>query len=151
MEKGFLKVGDIIRLDKGMQIGAAIPRKFCFSTFSDELYTTRFQIGDVLHKKVPDKEALISKATLVLRTLLDEKVNEKAVSAFVDSLELDFTPEAFDTQTFAGVYRVFEEYKVDANKVSVWCEKLDDPEVQVFFYQTLTSNGVQPYMALIEV
>ena len=151
MREEFLKIGDVIRMDKGMEIGAAIPKRFCISSFSDELYTTRFRIGTVLHGKMPDKNVLIGRTTQLLRTLLDEKVDESKVSAFLDTLSLDFTQDGFDTTVFEGVYQVVEQFWVESNCVSVWCQKLDDPEVRVFFYQKKTVAGVQPDIKPVEV
>lgn len=151
MREEFLKIGDVIRLGKGMQIGVAVPKRFCVPSFSDELYTTHLQIGTVLHGKTPDKNVLIGKTTQLLRTLLDEKVNESKVSAFLDTLSLEFAPDSFDTSVFEGVYRVYEQFFVESNRVSMWCEKLDAPEVRVFFYQTKTVAGVQPDIEPINV
>jgi len=146
----FLEIGDVIRLEQGMRIGASVPRRFCVQSFSDELYTARFQIGDKLYKKMQDRNEVVRKVNTALSTLLEEKVNEQEVSDFLDTLGLDFSPETFDTSVFAGVYRVFEIYKIDTNRVSIWCERMDNPKVQVFVEQIQTMHGVRPYIESIK-
>ena len=147
----FLKIGDVVRLEQGIRIGASVPRRFCVQSFSmNELYTARFQIGDKLYKKLQNRNETVHKVATTLSTLLEEQVNEEAVSDFLDTLGLDFSPETFDTSVFAGVYRVYEIYHIDAKMVSVWCEKVDDPEVKVFVEQLRTMNGVRPYIEPIE-
>ena len=146
----FLEIGDTVRLEKGMRIGASVPRKYCVPSFSDELYTTCFRIGETLYKKAVDRKELVRKATVQLIPVFEEKVNEQLISDFVDSLGLDFSPEALDTSVFVGVYRVFEIYHVDTNMISVWCQKVDEPEVQVFVEQRKTVTGISPYIEPIE-
>ena len=77
------------------------------------------------------------------QTLRGVDLKREAVENFVDSLELNFSPEEFDSSVFAGVYRVYYGgWKSGFSTVPytgwlVCCEKVDNPEIRVRFYQSV--------------
>lgn len=146
--KKFLEVGDIIQLENGMTVYAAIPEKFLHhdAPFSEERLECPIEIGKVYRKSVPDKERFVEQLWLGIRKkLLGADVKREAVASFVDSLGLNFSPEEFNSSGLAGVYRV---YKSSYNGLLVCCEKIDNPEIRVHFSQRVgvlpTSLDIKP-------
>ena len=151
--KYYLQKGDIIRLEPGMKIYASFPEKFLYTNqpFSNKLAHHDIYIGKVIRKNVPERSEIIEEISEEVSNILNIDVDSKKVEAFVDSLNLDFSPEEFDTSVFAGTYRVYDAGSdggtIDDNpKTSitmdsypngwhVFCEKLDNPEIRVDFYQ----------------
>ena len=150
----YLQKGDIIQLESGMTVYAYFPAKFRFSNtpFSNKPTHGDICIGRVLHKNVPKKSKLIEDLSKKISNALkiDIDVDLTKVEAFVDSLNLDFSPEEFDTSVFEGEYRVYHVESngggIDAHTSSlvpqhypdgwhVYCEKVDNPEIRVDFYQ----------------
>jgi len=142
--KKFLEVGDIIQLENGMTVYAAIPEKFLSreTPFSEERSEVAIEIGKVYRKSVPDKERIVEQLWVDIRkNLLGADVKREAVSSFVDSLGLNFSPEEFNSSGFAGVYRV---YMITYNGWLVYCEKIDNPEIHVHFYQYAGPLAMMP-------
>lgn len=148
MAQYLLQKGDQIRLEKGMEVYAKIPDRFryCNQPFSSISSNFDIKIGEIYRKEAPSKEALIEK---IMCSLTYIEVTEEQVTAFVDSLSLNYNSEEFDTSLYAG------EYVVDSTSLCgggtqgtpsgtetfpdgwcVFCSKIDDPSIQVHFYQT---------------
>ncbi len=105
-----LKRGDLIQLEKGMKVYATIPEKFIYSNrTTDEKKRTDVKIGEILSCKTCE--------------------------------------EVFDTSIFEGEYRVVAtaedgggtgmgKYDYYPNGHHVFCEKKDNSNIFVDFYQT---------------
>lgn len=138
-QQHLLQKGDIFRLEKGMNVYAFIPEKFSrcsISPFSNQLTSIPINVGEILYKNFfLKKEALIEMLTEQIKSLIkSDKVTDEKVLNFINSLDLDFSPEEFDTFVFVGEYQV---YKVEQNVGwHVFCKKVDSPEIRVHFFQT---------------
>ena len=88
---------------------------------------------------------------------LHREIPHKQVSDFVNSLNLDFTPEEFDTSIFAGEYCVYQTCSdgggvcgslngVDSypNGWHVYCVTVGNPQMIVDFYQTGCFSAMIP-------
>ncbi len=147
-----LQKGDIIRLEKGMRIYADIPESCYFENmpFSDKICHTDITIGNVYHRQTEvSKKELVSSVFNKIKYLIP--VTEEQVSGFVESLNLDFSKKSFDTSVFEGEYEVTRaERNGGGSQLAmcgrgldtypdgwhVYCQKVNDPDVKVDFYQT---------------
>lgn len=157
-EPYLLQKGNIIRLKKGMTVNASIPEKFVDidNPYSTKLTSTEVIIGEVLRNSgVPKKSELINDLTEYLEDYTHyDGITKEIVEAFVNSLNLDYTMEKFDTTVFAGEYCVtqthsercgpyFEGYHFP-DAWHVFCQKVGEPDVCVDFYQTGTFTPMIP-------
>ena len=150
-----LKKGDHIRLTKGMKISGKIPNKFRYSSTnrifldSSSSYPV-FTIGEVLNSHTISKDELIK---VLYERLGDAIIGisfsqcESSIISLIDSLQINFEPETFDTSIFIGEYVVYdckwdggeEDLSADRSYEDGWhvfCKKVENPEICVDFYQT---------------
>ena len=162
-----LQKGDIIRLEKGIDIYALIPEKFsrCSSApFSSKLIEMPIQIGEILHKNLffhENKENLIKWVEEKIQSVIkSEVVTTEKVASFIDSLGLNFSPEEFDTSIFIGDYRIYdttpssglcnhadipEHVRKRNDSLHIYCEKVDNPDIRIHFFQKLDFSGQFPF------
>jgi len=146
MERKLLQKGDLIRLEKGMRVYAPIPLKFIIgSLFSEACLVVPVDIGKVYRAEATGKEEILDEILEEIRDkLCDDEgkvVTNEAFRAFVDSLGLNLLDEEYDASVFAGIYRVYETellpeslpYRSEA--LQVYCEKVNSPDVRVWFFQ----------------
>lgn len=144
-----LQKGDIIRLEKGMEVYAEIPKNvyFCNRPFSTETTEQAIEIGRIYRSDEVSKDSLISDIMKSINSHIP--VTKEQVTALVDSLNLDFSAKEFDTSIYAGEYVVdwaisngggsqacssgIETYP---NGWHVFCTKKEDTSIHVHFYQT---------------
>ena len=138
-----LQENDIFRLEKGMNVYAFVPEKFVFvnSPFSEKLNEHAICIGLPLKKRVPNKDEMIIQIQQLLGTHMHLETSTEQVERFIESLNLNFSVEEFDTSVFMGEYRVYKAAwnggKHDGpDGWHVYCHKVDDPNVAIHFYQT---------------
>ena len=150
-----LQVNDIFQLKEGMKVQAYVPEKFVYvnAPFSEKLQEHAICIGHPLIKRVPNKAEIINEIQKLLGTHIHLELSDKQIENFIDSLNLNFSAEEFDTSVFLGEYRV---YKAEWNGGKhdgpdgwhVYCHKVDDPNVAIHFYQTgyftETNPDIQP-------
>ncbi len=149
-----LQEGDIIRLEKGMKVYDDIPEKFVYrnTPFSAKLAHHDIRIGQKLFKDGPhEKSKLIGELTQHIKNYLHcDDINKENVEILVNSLNLSFAFEEFDTSVFVGEYRVTQtsfggggSYREMNGRIEsypdgwhVFCQKVGQPDVCVDFYQT---------------
>ena len=141
-----LHKGDIIHLEKGMNVYASIPGMFIRNQpFDDEPHMTAIMIGQQLTRaKVPAKAKLARDIFDRIKSVLPV-ITLKHVEDFVDTLSLNCDPATFDTSIFVGEYTVVKTVSDSGgtghgpsdyypNGWHVYCEKADGTTVN--FYQT---------------
>ena len=138
-----LQENDIFRLDEGMNIYAFVPEKFIFvnTPFSNKFKEHAICIGQPLRKRIPNKDEIIGEIQKLLDAHLHLELSDEQLSNFIESLNLNFSAEKFDTSIFMGEYRVsmagWDGGPHDGPDAwHVYCEKVDNPNVKVHFYQT---------------
>ena len=150
-----LQVNDIFRLEEGMKVLAFVPEKFVYvnAPFSEKLHEHTICIGQPLRKRIPNKDEMIIEIQRLLDTHMHLELSDKQIENFIESLNLNFSAEEFDTSVFLGEYRV---YKAEWNGGKhdgpdgwhVYCHKVDNPNVAIHFYQTgyfiETNPNIQP-------
>ena len=150
-----LQENDIFRLEEGMKVYAFVPEKFVFvnAPFSEKLQEHAICIGHPLSKRIPNKDEIIVEILRLLGTHMHLALSHEQIENFIESLDLNFDAEEFDTSVFLGEYRV---YKAEWNGGKhdgpdgwhVYCHKVDDPNVAIHFYQTgyftVTNPNIQP-------
>ncbi len=177
MEQQFwFEKGDVFRIEKEMTLSFRISSMFK-SPYTFDKTKREFiniTVGEVLKPRVPiSREDLIEKIfwNLVELTLLDGRISgsngelytpngnitSQKISAFVDTLGLDFDPPEFDTSVFVGEYIVDGQsgsaYCAPTSKLptTVWniCHKLDDPSIIVDLRQDRNFSTQYPNCKVI--
>jgi len=144
-----LSQGDFIRLEKGMTIVAFVPKKFFCSTvdrdwFSEDMAYRIIKIGEV-YKKEPNRSEFKVKIEESIKRILGYEGNiSDNVDSLIESLNLNFETEEFDTAIFEGVYRIYEIKYEPARQYqpcmwAVYAEKVDNPELKIWFTQGVNS------------
>ena len=146
-----LQMNDIFRLEEGMKVLAFVPEKYVFvnAPFSEKLHEHTICIGQSLRKRIPNKDEMIIEIQKLLGTHMHLELSDKQIENFIESLNLNFSAEEFDTSVFLGEYRV---YKAEWNGGKhdgpdgwhVYCHKVDDPNVAIHFYQTGYFTEINP-------
>ena len=146
-----LQVNDIFRLKEGMKVHAYVPEKFVYvnAPFSEKLQEHAICIGRPLIKRIPNKAEIINEIQKLLGTHIHLELSDKQIENFIESLNLNFSAEEFDTSVFLGEYRV---YKAEWNGGKhdgpdgwhVYCHKVDEPNVAIHFYQTGYFTAINP-------
>lgn len=146
-----LQENDIFRLEEGMKVYAFVPEKFVFvnAPFSEKLHEHAICIGSPLTKRVPDKDELISGIQKQLGTHMHLHLSSEQIERFIESLNLNFGSEEFDTSVFLGEYRVYTAAwnggtHDGADAWHVYCHKVNNPNVVIHFYQTGDSTATNP-------
>lgn len=154
MSEFLLQKGDIVRLEKGMSVYTFIPEKFSrcsCSPFSNKRISMPIEIGEILSKHfLFDKDEFREMITEKIQSLIkSDTVTDEAVANFIESLNLDFSHEEFDTSIFAGEYIVcnvtfggngsdksdFRDFQTYSGW-KIYCEKIDNPDIRVYFFRT---------------
>lgn len=146
-----LQVNDIFRLKEGMKVLAFVPEKFVFvnAPFSEKLHEHAIFVGKSLRKRIPNKDEMIIEIQNLLGSHMHLELSDEQIENFIESLNLNFNAEEFDTSVFLGEYRV---YKAEWNGGKhdgpdgwhVYCHKVDDPNVAIHFYQTGYFTAINP-------
>ncbi len=144
-EQSLLQRGDVIRLEPGMMIYADIPSMFRGGAFFDKKNCHReIKIGQVYKSTPQSAQALKEEVYEKIWHIIP--VDKQQVSDFVNSLSLDLEEKSFDSSVYAGEYVVYS--AVSNGGAGCWdgtpypdgwhvyCHKVDDPSVEVDFYQT---------------
>lgn len=146
-----LHKGDIIRLEKGMKIFAKIPEKF--NTSYQNKSATGFHsitIGNDLSDGATAKDfSLIKSQIIELLKHYNVPANLTLIHNFLGELQKAslLSKKTLDTSFFIGEYQVyyanFEKGNVDTNGgYCVYCKKMDDPTITIYFHQTGTSDAL---------
>ena len=141
MDRNLLQRGDVIRLEKGMKVYATIPEMFIYDNrrTSTNNARTDIKIGEMRSSQFKTSEDV--KGTLGLFNI---EIEDDQISHFIAGLGINLS---FDTSIFEGEYRVVATaedgggtgmgpHDVYPNGHHVFCEKKDDPNIFVDFYQT---------------
>ena len=132
--------------------------------FSTGVYESEaIEIGRVYRKQVVTKEELLNKSMDAIAGVLHisseelNKMSRKEMETFIDSLNLNFDEEEFDSSIYAGEYMVEyvsfggggvqgtpSGYETYAHGWRVFCVKLDNPSIRVNFYQTGSFTATIP-------
>lgn len=151
MPEKLLQIGDIIELKENMSVFTDIPKKFHYGDdhFSTDLCHVAVCIGSVLCNAKESKYHLIDQILPAIRNL-NIPVSWEQAEAFIDSLNLNLEAESFNTAYLAGKYIVnttssdnFSTFTEESG-YHVFCHKVDDPKIQVDFYQTVSRMGLIP-------
>ena len=139
-----LQRGDIIRLEPGMKVYADMPSMFRGgSIFDTDPCHHDVIIGQVYKKKATSVQELSQKISDRIGCIVP--ASDQQISAFVESLNLDLEEKTFDASVYAGEYTVIFSISDGGghcqdgdypNGWHVFCQKVDDPSVEVDFYQT---------------
>ena len=150
MAKNLLKAGDVIKLEKGMNVYANMPDKFIYRnrTFSDNISHVKITIGKKYVRTPETLETVEKEVEKALATLGISNVEEQ-IRRFVKSLNLDMSVEEYDTSVFEGEYVVARTTNEGGgtfacasgkdsypNGYHVFCQKMDNKDIVVDFYQT---------------
>lgn len=137
------EVGDIIHLDKGMKVHTYIPKSlhFRYAPYPAHYENVIEVYVDQAHRiNLASKENFIEKLTTHLKGVLHcDVVTEEKVSAFINSLRLDFSLSEFEICVPSGEYRVYKAHSTSGhpgrNDVSyfVYCEKVDNPNIRCYY------------------
>lgn len=143
VEVTFLQRHDVIRLEKGMKVYAEVPSRYFFDPFSSEKKRREVIIGKKYCRNVPSQDKITSEIYQKIHSIIP--VTYGNVEEFVKGLRLDMTKDSFDSSIFEGEYEVYCAVSDGGghthdggypNGWHVFCQKKDDPEIEVDFYQT---------------
>jgi len=139
-----LQKGAIISLGENDMIWADIPADYVVGNMhaGEMKLSCIVKIGDHIPKKISSKEQLTQDLHSIVRYYHNQKdadVDEK-IMHFVESLNVK-PDDVLDTSIFIGEYRVYKAYMESAEMFGtegwhVFCEKVDDPNVKVNFFQS---------------
>lgn len=142
-ERCLLKHGDIIQLEPGMEVYTYIPSMFLLygAFFDTKPSHTKVTIGEIF-KNVPESvQFLTDEIFKKIHPILP--VTKDQITNFINTLNFDDEIEELDTSIYAGEYKVIEAFFDGGSKCfdlpdgwHVFCQKVNDPLVQVDFYQT---------------
>ena len=153
-----LMEGDYIRIDRGMEISALIPKntsKLCTDPripfTGDETYRQNIVVGEIYSRGPFSADDLVEK----IQGIMGHTVSRKKVKDFVDSCNLDFGIRSFDTSVYEGEYYVFKaglDHHTKAFFWPVWCYKVDDPSKVIGFEQKHVQSRPEglPYMPILK-
>lgn len=157
-----LRKGDLVRLERGMEVWAKVPQN---SYFSNRQFSTMFSeqaivIGRVYCQKGKDEAEIVDLVFNQISHIIPVSIEQ--VGDFVKSLKLDYSPKEFDSSVFEGIYMVDQTRLRGGDSVEqddpdyyqgrdhlpegwrVYCHKVDNPEIKVSFYQTGRFHGLIP-------
>lgn len=167
-EMGFLQVGDVFEIKKGMKVNAEVPSKFIFTNcrMSNLTSKTKIVVGIFLKNKMDVeatanelKESIARSVSSVCGAVADPMAVQDLVSSVMNSYE----EETLDTTMFCGEYLVINTtfdggcggHDPYPNGHHVFCRKLKDGKydpngTQIDFYQSgsfssmILPENVQP-------
>lgn len=157
-----LRKGDLVRLERGMEVWAKVPQNAYFSNrqFSTMFSEQAIVIGRVYCQKGKDEAEIVDLVFNQISHIIPVSIEQ--VGDFVKSLKLDYSPKEFDSSVFEGVYMVEQTRLRGGDSVEqddpdyyqgrdhlpegwrVYCHKVDNPEITVNFYQTGHFHGSIP-------
>ena len=157
-----LRKGDLVRLERGMEIWAKVPQNAYFSNrqFSTMVSEQAIVIGRVYRQKGKSEAELVDLVFNQISHIIPVSIEQ--VKALVQSLHLDYSEKRFDSSIFCGVYMVDQtrlsggdsveqddpDYYQGRNHLPegwrVYCHKVDNPDITVNFFQTGRFHGVIP-------
>lgn len=178
MEQQFwFEKGDVFRVEKGMTLCFFLSSKYHSYTFDEnKREMIDVTVGEILKPGVPiSRDKLIREIFwyLIKQTRLsynirntsaegtpsstDGKITLEKISAFIDTLDLDFTPPELDTSVFVGEYVVdYRSYSAYCDqtsqlptRVTLACHKLDDPSVILYLDQDRDFSSKYPNCKVI--
>ena len=151
MQKQLLKIGDIIRIEKGMTVYINVPSKFIIQNcpFSEEPFSEAIRIGVTLVRKEQSLSLIEEEIKNVLTKKQGLKIDDEKIKTFVESLNIDTSYMEFDTSMYIGEYEVIDT-KTEGGGIQrsfsgeiqypygyhVFCKKIDDNSINIDFYQT---------------
>lgn len=140
----FLQRGDIIRLEAGMAVYADVPSMYRGGSFFDTRNThTDIVIGQTYKKPAKTIAGLAKEIFGRIKYVVP--VSMEQITTFLEGLNLDLEERHFDTSIYAGEYKViFATYNGGSSTFDggypdgwhVFCQKVDNPSMEVDFYQT---------------
>ena len=152
----YLHVGDVIKIEKGMRIYIELPTNLFTSNspFDSKIRRTAVTVGDVLKKNAVSKESLYETVFEHIKT--DIPVSREKVIELIDSLELNYDEESFDTSCLVGEYEVISARYPDEPHMTyypegwyVCCKKIDDG-TNISFRQDGAFSAVIPDIEVIK-
>lgn len=143
-EPTLLQRGNIIRLEPGMKVYADVPSMYRGGSFFDTRSThSDVVIGRIYKKPAKTIQALAKEIFGRIKYLVP--VSEEQIATFLEGLSLDLEERHFDTSIYAGEYEVHHAcYNGGSDSYDggypngwhVYCHKVDNPSMEVDFYQT---------------
>ncbi len=158
IEVTLLQRGDTIRLEKGMKVYANVPERYLWTPFSKESKRTDVIIGKVYKRNVPTLNEIISKVHSEVKSIIPITYGD--AENFVNGLNLDLADDSFDASIFEGEYNVYFALSDGGrsthdggypNGWHVFCQKKDDPQIEVDFYQSGCFTAMIPEIKPIDV
>lgn len=143
VEVTLLQRHDVIRLEKGMKVYAEVQSRYFYDPFSTETKRHDVIIGKKYNRDVPSLCKIISEIHDKIKSTIPVTYGD--VEKFVEGLNLDMAEDTFDSSVFEGEYEVYcAVYDGGSpthdggypNGWHVFCQKKDNPEIEVDFYQT---------------
>lgn len=159
--KNILVVGDVIKIEKGMEIKAKIPKKFIYENkrFSNELDEHKIIVGETYTNECDNNEILNKTVEDIIHTFdfrTGLKVNKEEIEKFVKSI-IKQDDDVLNTNDYMGEYLVIESKLAGGGYVRpneyipdepfVVCKQLIDGKYdknskEISFY--LSWNNVEP-------
>jgi hypothetical protein len=148
MNGKLLQSGDLVRLEKGMNVNTSVPRMFVNPSipFSTELAKTSIVIGEPLYRSEPCKKDIADSIKKAL-SYFGLTTTDDQTMAIVDNLNIDLSPIIYDTSIYEGEYTVIRAISEELgsgvylheklpNCIHIYCSKKDDPSIVVDFFQS---------------
>jgi len=150
MDSIFLEKGDIFRLERGMSVSALIPTLFFHpeAPFKPGKGLVDITVGQILPSALfYKKENMLACIKRTLRDFYLEVPDEKIVS-FIDSFDISFSSETYDTGVFEGNYSVTQVRNYFSPDIrNVYSVKTDNSAHVISFFQSsrvvVASSGFQ--------
>ena len=154
-ELKLLHPGDIIRLETGMSIIASIPENVCNmdKPFSYKEKKSIVEIGKIYRSKPFTQYEIKGMVQNYLKENFGVEASDSQVHSLLDVLNFDYSVKEFDTSIFEGEYIVYKsglEYPTKAFVWPVYCRKLDDSSIDVYFYQSSINKPYIPDIKAIK-
>ena len=107
-----LERGNIILIEKGMQIYAGIPNKFInpLTPFSTSTCSHKIKVGNIYKQGSFTKDALIAEFKKRNKDFFD--LEDSKISEIIDKNPNLLTPQELDTSFFEGEYVVLGVYRI---------------------------------------
>lgn len=139
MPTKLVKIGDIIRIDKGMHIITQVPANVFNKEmpFSEGFIDDVVEVGKIYQSSPYSRDKILELINEFLNLKLNVSASNKDLNDFVDKLPIDYEVKSFDTSFLEGEYVVidacFLNMLIAPYRVS--CYKKDNPKIKMMFYQ----------------
>ena len=139
MACNLVKIGDIIRLNKGMTVITRAP-VWIFNKdkpFSKEYCETVVEIGQIYQRSSYSKNKIMEMIQSFFNSEFNATLEEEHLSSIVDKLKIDYHAKNFDTSFLEGEY-VVSDARYLMKRIApyqVTCYKKNNSEIKIVFYQ----------------